>query len=202
MLPENIYALDIFWDLYVNQEIRKEIDPTEYATDMEGPRISGWGKGKVVAQDFNYKIWVWKTTNYLEVKITDEMHLATKTTLPTFRWCYCVMGKDLDLYNNANLSWTPKAKNYIIICTGYFDYSLRILFSPFVTMDLNHFKRSPDQCTAHFHLILSILEDINNTVSFEPLSMENLLAYYYVKFLGERYMLYKGAHKKMFVFSQ
>lgn len=43
---------------------------------------------------------------------------------------------------------------------------------------------------------LSILEDINDIVDHKPLSVDDLLAHYYVKPSGARYMLYKRPHKK------
>lgn len=56
------------------------------------------------------------------------------------------------------------------------------------------------QYTTHFYQIPSILEDINNIVAFRPLSIDDLLAHYYFKPSGVRYILYKQAHKKHMCF--
>lgn len=99
------------------------------------------------------------------------------------------MGPDFEFYDNANFSHILKAEGNI--CTGYSDYRLKMTFSPFITIMINHFRQSLSQYTTHFYLILSILEDINSTIEFVPLFMDNLLAYYYVIPSGARYILYK-----------
>lgn len=63
-------------------------------------------------------------------------------------------------------------------------------------MILNHFRRCLRKYSAHFYLILSLLEDINNTFGFDPLSVDDLLAHYYVKPNGVSYVLYKHPNKK------
>lgn len=72
---------------------------------------------------------------------------AAKTSLLAFKWCYHIMGKDLELYDNVDLSRTPKAKNKIRICIGYLEYGLRLPLSQFAAMVLNHFRQSPNQYT-------------------------------------------------------
>lgn len=50
--------------------------------------------------------------------------------------------------------------------------------------------------TTHFHLIHSILEDVNNTINFGPFFIDDLLSHYYIKPSGARCTLYKWAYKK------
>lgn len=130
----------------------------------------------VVAQEFDYKTWARTVVHYPDVEITNGMRLAAMFALPAFRWRYRIVGPDLELYDNANLNYTPKPEGNVLICTGYIDYGLKLHFSPFMTMALNHFRHIPSQYAAHFYLILSILEDIN-IVEFDPLSIDDLLAH-------------------------
>lgn len=60
----------------------------------------------------------------------------------------------MELYYNADLTKVPKVELDFRICTGYLDYGLQVLFSPFVTKILEHFQQVP------FPFVLSILEDI------------------------------------------
>lgn len=105
------------------------------------------------------------------------MHLAAKTTLLAFRWCYRIIGKDLELFDNTDQSCTPKAEKNIKICTGYLDYGVKLLFSPFDTMILNHFRQCLSQYTTHFYPLLRIHEEINNIIGYGPLSLGDLLAH-------------------------
>lgn len=77
-------------------------------TELETGNAHQHHKDKVVAQEFDYKTWAKKTANYIEVDITEDMHPMAKTTLPIFRWRYCIIGKDLDLFDNTDLTPTPK----------------------------------------------------------------------------------------------
>lgn len=141
-----------------------------------------------------------KTTHYPEVEITDDIHLSAKIILPAFRWRDRIVSKDLEFFDNTDLTQTQKTKKNIQICTGYLYYELKLPFIPFVTMILNHSRQGLNQYTAHFYHILIILDDINNIVIFGPLLAGNLLALYYVKPSRARYILYKCPTKNVSAF--
>lgn len=67
-----------------------------------------------------------KTTHYPEVETTEEIYFATKHALPTFGWCYHIVGKDLELFDDADLSNTPKTEKNIHICISCLDYGLKL----------------------------------------------------------------------------
>lgn len=77
--------------------------------------------------------------HYPEVDIIEEIWIEVRTTQPAFRWHYYITGSELELYDNADLNRVPKAIKNIKICFSYLDYGLRLPFSHFIVMVLNHF---------------------------------------------------------------
>lgn len=112
-----------------------------------------------------------------------------------FRWRYHTVGNKLELYDYTNLSKVLKAECNIRICTRYFDCGLWLPFSYFVIMVLNHFRRALTQYATHFYLFFIILEDINNTIGYGPLSMDDIRSYFYVKCTRVRYIIFKRSYK-------
>lgn len=81
-----------------------------------------------IEQEFDYKSWERRTTNYPEVKITDEMRVKARTAFLAFCWSFYIGGRnDLEQYDNASLAKVPLADKHIRICTGYLDYVLFLL---------------------------------------------------------------------------
>lgn len=149
----------------------KHVDLEEYANELcTGSTLK---QTRSSHKEFDYKSWAHQTTTYPEVDIIDEKQVA-RTTLPALTRRCRIGGQGLELYNNADLTKVPKAVWNIKVCTGYFDYGLRLPLSSFVVMVLNHFETSLSQHTAHVFLVLSILENINDTVAFGPLSMDEI----------------------------
>lgn len=139
----------------------------------------------------------WRTTNYPKVDITDKMWEKACTALLAFRWRYRIRGCDkIELNDNSDLKKVLKALWNIRVCTRYLDYSLILPLDSFLIMVLNYYERAPSQYTVHFYLILSRLEDINNTIGYCPLSMNDTRNYFYVKSVGFRYMIFKWSYRK------
>lgn len=99
----------------MKQELLEVIDPTNHEVDLDTTTTHRYRKGNIVAQEFNYKTWARKIAHDLEGEITDNMCLAAKIALRSFRWCYHIVGKDLELFDNVDLSHTLKAEKNIQI---------------------------------------------------------------------------------------
>lgn len=55
VLTKIITIKDNFWELYVKQEREELVDPDDYRADLEASSGHSHRKGKVVAQEFDYK---------------------------------------------------------------------------------------------------------------------------------------------------
>lgn len=67
----------------MNQGLLKFIDLVDYMANLNVVIIEQCQKGKATAQEVDYKTWARMTAHYPRVEITDEMHLAANTVLPS-----------------------------------------------------------------------------------------------------------------------
>lgn len=81
-------------------------------------------------------------------------------------------------------SEVPKAAWDIRICNGFLDYGLWPPLSLFAVMVLNYFERALSLYSMRFYLVLSILEDINNTVGYGTMSLNDTKSYFYWNISG------------------
>lgn len=63
-------------------------------------------------------------------------------------------------------------------------------------MVLINYERDLSQNTTHFYLVMSIREDINNIVGYGPMTMDDIISYFYMKCVGSRNMIFKCSYKK------
>lgn len=95
------------------------------------------------------------------------MRVKSRISLSAFCWRFRIRGGDeLEMYENANLTKVPLADKHIRIYTGYLEYDLQLPFNNFTRMVLVYYDRAPSQYTAHFYLLLSIIEGIHNAVGY------------------------------------
>lgn len=71
-------------------------------------------------------------------------------------------GAELKLYDNAEF------------LSAYLDFGLYLPFSNFDHKILLYYNRVVSQYTAHFFILLSILKDIDKTVGYGPLSIDDV----------------------------
>lgn len=122
------------------------------------------------------------------------MRIVAKTA---FHWCFCIGNKnELELNDNVDFSKVLKADKHIRVYTAYLDSGLWLPLGNFSYMILVYYGRAISQYTTHFLIMLSILEDIDNTIGYGPFYIDNIRTYFYVKAMGSYYMMFKWANKK------